>query len=96
MLSFARRNGTRRSPVSTGRQARPHARSDGTIDVVLVLVQANRKEQATAAFRASLDAIDNLAPALRAPRATTLLAEQVHQELAKLGGDVAVAREAKP
>jgi hypothetical protein len=62
----------------------------------LVLVQANRKEQATAAFRASLDAIDNLAPALRAPRATTLFAEQVHQELAKIGGDVAVAREDQP
>jgi predicted Zn-dependent protease len=62
----------------------------------LVLVQADRKEQASDAFHASLDAIDRLPPALRTPRATTLLAEQVHQELARLGGDVAVAREAKP
>lgn len=51
----------------------------------LVLGQADRNEPAIAAFRASLEAIDKLPPALRSPRATAVLAEQVRQELKKLG-----------
>lgn len=62
----------------------------------LVLAQADRKEQATAAFRASLEAIDKLPPALRSPRATAALAEQVHQELKKLGVEMQAARDVKP
>jgi tetratricopeptide (TPR) repeat protein len=54
----------------------------------LVLAQADRTEQAIAAFRASLEAIDKLSPALRTARATTQLADQVRQELKKLGAGV--------
>jgi tetratricopeptide (TPR) repeat protein len=62
----------------------------------LVLAQADRKEQAVAAFRASLDAIDKLPPALRNPRATAMLAEQVRRELKGLDGATQAARDVKP
>lgn len=62
----------------------------------LVLAQADRKEQASAAFRASLEAIDKLPPALRSPRATAALAEEVRQELKKLGVEMQAARDVKP
>jgi tetratricopeptide (TPR) repeat protein len=62
----------------------------------LVLAQADRSQHAAAAFRASLEAIDRLPPALRSPRATAVLAEQVGQELKKLGVDLQAARDVKP
>ena len=55
----------------------------------LVLTLAGRNDQAAAAFRAALEEIDRLPPALRSPRATTLLEEQVRQELKKLGVEYA-------
>ena len=61
-----------------------------------VLAQADRNEQATAAFRASLEPIDKLPPALRSPRATAVLAEQVRQEVKKLGVDLQAVRDVKP
>ncbi len=51
----------------------------------LVLVQARRNDQAVAAFRASLAAIERLPPALRSPRASSELADLVRLELARLG-----------
>src|SRR5262249_15960146 len=68
-----------RQASGAARQERWHYRRG------LILAQAGRKEQAIAAFRASMDAIDKLPPALRNHRATLSLAEEVPRELQKLG-----------
>ena len=52
-----------------------------------VLVQSGRNDQAAAAFRAALVEIDKLPPGLRSPRAITLLEEQLHLELTRLGAE---------
>ena len=61
-----------------------------------VLAQAGRNEQAAAALRDCLEAIDLLPPALRKQRATEALAEQALQEQGKLGSALRAVRDVKP
>lgn len=52
-----------------------------------VLAQAGRRDEAIAAFRASMHEIEKLPEALRTPRATAQLIEQVQLELRRSGSE---------
>ena len=61
-----------------------------------VLAQAGRNDQAGAAFRRAREEIEKLPPALRSPRAASLLEEQLDLEIGKLGIDAPASRVSRP